>query len=155
MGQLADGGGLADAVDADDQYDRRLCAELQGRIANPQHIDQNLFQRRMDLLAAAQLFFLYPLAQQLHSLAGGLHAHIRQDHALLEFLIKLLVGAGEAVKEATQGGCHGTAGFFQPILDFFKKAQCYSSVIKFKFCSIWFRSRAKILEMPCSCMVTP
>ena len=42
-GQLADGCGLAHAVDADHQHDRRLGVEIQSGITNLQHLHKNIF----------------------------------------------------------------------------------------------------------------
>ena len=93
MCKLAYGRRLADTVDADYKDDRRTGVQAERRIAYIQHIHKDVLQRSADFFRVAQLFFPDALAELLDRLAGGLHAHIGEDHTLLQFLIKLVVCA--------------------------------------------------------------
>ena len=48
--ELADGGGLADAVDADDEDDRRLRVEPQAGVADVQHVGEDGAQGDLGLV---------------------------------------------------------------------------------------------------------
>ena len=96
VGQLADGGGLAHAVDPDHQDHRRLAGQVQAGLSHRQHFHQNLPQAGFYLLRLFDLPLLYPLPQGLHRLQGGLHPHIREDQGLLQFLKKVLIHGEQA-----------------------------------------------------------
>ncbi len=99
--------------------------QIQRRVPHGDHLRQDLPQGGLDLLLVPELFLAHPGAQLLHRLQGGVHAQIRQDQRLLQFLEKGLVRLRKAGEEV--GG-----DFFQ----FVKKAHStrpFASVLVWLF----------------------
>ena len=94
--QLADGGGLAHAVDADHQDHGGLVRQVQVRGPHVQHLHQDLPQAGLDLLRLLDLVGLHPLPQGLHGLQGRVHAHVGEDEVFLQLLKKIFVHGEEA-----------------------------------------------------------
>ena len=101
VGKLADGGRLADAVDADDENDRRLCIQL----------------RLVDGLDA---LLLRGLAQTIHNGLRRVHTEVRDNEAFLKIVIELVV-------QLTGGkdAADGTGRLAQSLLEFFKKSHVF------------------------------
>ena len=119
--QLADRGGLADAVDADDQNDRRPARDIERLIVEHivgQHLAQQVAQlggRR----GLAQLCALFHLGNDLR---GGRRAYIRKDERFLELLEEILVDLDERCKYAVERMAHRVRSFLKTLLDLIKKS---------------------------------
>ena len=98
-GHLADGGGLAHAVDADEQHDAGRGGDVELRGSHVQQLHQHPPQGRADLLLVLELLPPHGLPQPLHGLRGGLHPQVRQNQRLLQLLEKGLVRLGEGGEE--------------------------------------------------------
>ena len=122
MGQLADGGGFAHTVDADHQNDAGLGGKLQLGVAHIQHLHQNVLQGLPHLVGTFEMLHIHLFPELLHGLHRRVHAQIRQNQALLQVVIKIVVNAMEARKNPAQGILEALPGFGQSGLDFFKKA---------------------------------
>ena len=120
VGKLADGGRLADAVDADDENDRRLCIQLQGRIADVQHIGKNAAQGKLGLVDGLDALLLRGLAQTIHNGLRRVHTEVRDNEAFLKIVIELVV-------QLTGGkdAADGTGRLAQSLLEFFKKSHVF------------------------------
>ena len=90
-GQLADGRGLAHAVDADEQHDAGGGGQVQGGVAHLQLLRQDGPQGVLHLVGPGQQPLLHLFAQLLHRVGGGIHAHVRQDQRLLQLVVKFVV----------------------------------------------------------------
>ena len=97
--QLADGGGLAHAVDADHQDHGRLGIQLQRGASLVQHLRQNVQQRAVDRFFIPELLGADPLPQGLHGLDCGIHAHIRKDHPFFQLVVEFIIHAAEGGKD--------------------------------------------------------
>ena len=153
---LADGSGLAHAVDADDQNHAGVGGQLQLRVSHGKHVHENFLQRFPRFLRGFQVLLPDCSAQPLHSLDGGVHAQVRQNQTFLQLIVKIVVNFGKAGKHTAQGAAERFPGLGQSGLDFVKKAHkylLYSTIPKYS--SIWFKSSRSSLLTPCSCMVTP
>ena len=71
---LADGGGLAHAVDADDQNHAGVGGQIQLRVPHGKHVHKDILQRFPRFLRGFQVLLPDGLAQPPHSLDGGVHA---------------------------------------------------------------------------------
>ena len=89
-GQLADGRGLAHAVDADEQQDGRRGGHVQRRVAHGQILGQNLTQRVFHLIGSGEPAIISAAAQLLYGARGHGGAHIAQDQVFLQLVVKLL-----------------------------------------------------------------
>ena len=119
-GQLADGGGLAHAVDADEQGHRRGGVQPQLRLPHLEHVGEHLAQARPRPLHVLDLLRLHPAAQLLHGLHGGVHPHVAQNQRLFQLVVEVVVQlSGE---ELVEGVSDVLLGAGQPRLDLFKKA---------------------------------
>ena len=92
LGQFADGGGFAGAVDARDHHDQRLMlAQHQRLLQRLEQIDQQIAQGVLDLGRIEQLvgfdFFLERFQQKL----GGFDAGIGGEQCGFEFFIQIVV----------------------------------------------------------------
>jgi len=96
MGHFSDRSRLTHAVDADEEHYTGRGGEVQGRVPYGDHLRQDLPEGRLYLLLVPELFLPDPLAQLLHCLQRSVHAQIRQDQRLLQFLEKGLVRLREA-----------------------------------------------------------
>ena len=91
VGQLADGGGLSHAVDADDQDHRGALGGVQSSFAHGQLLQQYLPQLRLHLLRILHVVAEHGVAQGVHRLCGDVHPHIRQDQGFLQVIKKFIV----------------------------------------------------------------
>jgi len=101
--QLADGGGLAHAVDADHHQHEGLgsAAEFERHGDRPQQAHQVLAQRAQQRRRILELARLHAPAQILDQLRGGGDAHVGAEQHGLEFLQQ---GVVEARVGREQGG---------------------------------------------------
>ena len=91
MGHLADGGGLAHAVDADEQHHGGLGADVQRHVVHFQLPGKDPAQGGLALLGALQALVIYHIAQFFYGRHGHFHAHIRHDERFLQFVEKRIV----------------------------------------------------------------
>ena len=106
MGQLADGGGFACAVDASDHDDERLgLLQVKGAFQRPQMIGQQGAQCGFDFGWVFDAFFAYAGAQCGQELFCGLQPGIGHDQRGLEFLEQVFVDfdADEQAAQALPG----------------------------------------------------
>ena len=163
LGDLANGGGLADAVNADDQHHAGGGGQVQGGVAHVQHLHQDVFQRLTGFFRGGQVLAADGLAQSFHSLDGGVDAQIRQDQALFQLVVKVVVDLSKTGEDAAQGVGQCVTGLGQTGFDLVKKSHnvllykcfCIYYSTNPRYCSIWFRSSRRRVLTPCSCMVTP
>ena len=99
-GQLADGGGLAHAVDADEEDDGRLAAQVQRRVAHPHHVRQNLLHALPCAFHVLDLLRFGAGTELIDRLESGLHPHVSQDHGFLQIIIKFIIQLRKALKNA-------------------------------------------------------
>ena len=100
MADLADGGGLAHAVYADEQHDGGLGGKIKLQIAYGEHLGEDLLHAVAGTLSVLDAALLRAPAQLVHRLHGGVHAHVGQDQRLLQLVIKLVSQLGEAIENA-------------------------------------------------------
>ena len=87
MGELADGGGLAGPVDADDQDDgRRLGDARRGAFAGLQNFEQVLADQALQLGGVGDLVALHALADALQNFVGGAYADVGGDERVLQLV---------------------------------------------------------------------
>ncbi|MOA28783.1 hypothetical protein D3C78_1497510 [compost metagenome] len=92
MRQLADGRGLARAVDAGNHHHQRLRAiQVEAALQRAQVVGQQLAQRRLHLGGVFDAFFLDPRTQRGQQLLGGLKARIGHNERRFEFLEQVFV----------------------------------------------------------------
>jgi hypothetical protein len=86
--QLADGGGLADPVDPDEEHHVGPLVGIDAKrlLQRPEQVHQQAGQRAMQRHGVVQLTALHPLGQLHHDLARGLHADVREQQSRLELL---------------------------------------------------------------------
>ena len=149
---LADRRRLADAVHTDDQHDRRLCGQIQRAVAHVQHVAQHLTQRLARLRHGLDPPVAHHKAQPLHGLDRRVHAEIGEDQPFFEVIIKIVVQLRRGEHAADRAG-----GLAQSLLYLFKKAHSLLLIyVVMPSCLvISSRSRLKIFDTPCSCIVTP
>ena len=145
--QLADGGRLADAVDADDQHDRRLRGKVKRGIADAQLLLQNVAQRLLDALAVLDFVVVNGVAQPFDRVRCDARAEVSHDEAFLQLVIKLLVDR------------FPNDGVIPRLFDLCKNSHsilllsCYS--LMFSSLAILFMLMVSTLLTPRSCIVTP
>ncbi len=109
-GELAGGGGLAGAVDADDHHDAGAAVGVL-RVHGAVHLgtdqrDQLLAEQSAQLLGGAGAEHLDPLAQPVDQLLGGLDADVGGEQGVLDLLPGVLVEvlAGQQGEQALAQG---------------------------------------------------
>src|SRR5690606_28130841 len=113
MGQLADGSGLARAVDAGDHHHQRAGApQVERPLERPQVVGQDLAQRRLDLGGILDAFLAHAGAQGGQQLLGGLEPGVGHDQRRFELLEQVLVDL-DAHEQAAQA----LAGARQALLE--------------------------------------
>ena len=159
-GQLADGGGLAHPIDADDQDDGGLGAGVEF-IVPLEHFRNNGLQLPHDEAGVGDALFLDLLPQLVADVLGGIHAHVPHDQQLFQLLEKLLVNLGEGVHHLRDLPADIVPGLFQAFPDLVKDAHVFlplllgSVLVYVPNSAASSVRRASSLEMPWSCMVTP
>ena len=119
--QLADGSGLADAVDADDQNDRRLARNVE-RLVVEHIVGQHLAQQVAQLgrcRGLAQLGAFFHLGDDLR---GGRRAHVGKNERFFQLLEKVGVDFDERREYAVERMAHRVRSFLESLLDFIKKS---------------------------------
>jgi hypothetical protein len=103
--QLADGGGLAGAIDADHQQHEWLVgADVQGLLRRQQDGGDRVGQRGDELVDVVQFLARHLFAQLFEDLRGGLDAHIGGQQARLQLVEHLGVdrAAGDQIREVVR-----------------------------------------------------
>ena len=157
-GDLADGGGLAHAVDAHHQDDGGPGVQLEGGIPHVQQLGQQLDEAGTGLVPLAEAPLPGQLAHGLHHVRSGGGAHIRQHQQLLQLLIEILT-VGLVTLEQLFQLLHIAAGLGQAGKNLVKKSHIVYPIIYGNYSSMVFwalsRSSSMTVETPFSCMVTP
>ena len=130
LGNLADGGGLADTVDTHHQNHGRIGGQVQRGIANGQHVCQNVLQRFSRLFRCLQAIVADPLAQLTHCPDSSIHAQICQNQAFFQFIKKIIVNFTGS-KDIAQCVAESFPGLGQTCLDFIKKSHSYSFILQY------------------------
>ena len=121
-GKLADRRRLADAVNTDDEHDRRLRREQEHGVLHLEDAREDLHELLFHLRAGAQLLELDGLAQLRDGLGRRLHAGVGEDERLLKVLEKFLIPRLIGGKNAGQLGVHLRLGLGQALFDLIKKS---------------------------------
>ena len=98
VGKFADGGRLADAVDADDQDNAGLGGEVERLVAR-KHLGDDLLERPLDGSRVAQAFFLYLFAQVFTDARRGHRPDVGHNQAFFQLVEKVLVNFGEGIEQ--------------------------------------------------------
>jgi len=116
VGQLGDGGGLAHAVDANDQNHGRFTVQLH-RVAGGQFLADDLAQFVQCLLAVLEVLFLHGIPQLVHQAHSAHGADIGQNQLFFQCVIQVVVdlGMGQRVDNVLE---KARAGLFQAVLHF-------------------------------------
>ena len=122
LGDFPDGSGLAHTVDPDDQDHTGLGGKIQLRVSHVQHIHQDILQSGLCFLGCFQVLLTNGLPKSLHRFSGGFHPQIRENQALLQFVIKIIVNLRKTGKYTAQGVAEGIPGLCHSGLDFIKKS---------------------------------
>ena len=118
---LADGGGLAHAVDADHQHHRGLGGEIQ-RALLPHQAGDDLPQLSDDLRGLGDAGMAYPVPELVHDAHGHIGAHIAHDECFFQLVKEVLVHLGKTGSQILQTAHQRIPGLFQPGADLFKKS---------------------------------
>ena len=97
MADLADGGGLAHAVDSDKQYHGGLGGQIQGGLTHGHGIGDHPAHALPGLFHGLDVLLPHPAPQLLHQFQGGIHTGIRQDEGLLQLIIEVVGELGTKV----------------------------------------------------------
>ena len=104
-GELADGGGLARAVDADHQHHRRRLRHARRRaFAGLQDLQQVLADQALQLGGVVELVAVHPLADAFQDFVGGAHADIGGDQRVLQLIEQIGVDLLLALKGVFERG---------------------------------------------------
>ena len=98
VGKFADGGRLADAVDADDQDNAGLGGEVE-RLAARKHLGDNLLERPLDGGRVANPFLLDLFAQLFTDARRGHCPDVGHNQAFFQLVEKVLVNFGEGIEQ--------------------------------------------------------
>ena len=109
---LTDGGGLARAVDTDDQQDAGGGGQGQG-LRLPDHVGHDLAEGGHDLVLLLETAVLDAGAKFLHDLLGGGKAHVGRNQDFFQLLQKILIHLGEGLQEVVYRGKDGVTGLGQ------------------------------------------
>ena len=123
LGQLADGGGLADAVHADHQDDVRLLAGVdhQGLLDLGQHLAHILFEQTVERLGVLELLAVRVLYQPLDDAGGGVDAKIGGQQLGLQLFEQIVIDL-LAAEQAEETGTDILPGTHQAALEAGKEA---------------------------------
>ncbi len=149
-GQLADRGGFARAVDANEQDHARQLVE---------HIDFGLceacsnlvHQKVKNLPAIRQGLARGNIAQILDDVVGGLSAQIRQNQGFLKFIPEVLVNVRAAIHHDVHALLERSVGGAQAFLDSIEEPHHPSLDAAIAASSFWLMT----LVMPSACIDTP
>ena len=167
IGQLGNAGGLAHAVDADDQNDGGLAVQCHLSL-RCHFLGNDVPQSICGLFAGFQPLVTHTIAELVHQMHRHLTANIGKDQLLLQIIVHLIVddAAGQGVHNAAP---EAGAGLFQTrfhlVFFFFSKSEERHSGPPIYFLFILYqetsvastcsRSSLSSLDTPSSCMVTP
>ena len=117
IGKLSDRRRLAHAVDADDKNHRRLCGKVERRSAHVHHALKHLAQGELCLLDGLDVPLAHQRPELFHRLFGCLHTEVRENQALFQIVIKLVVQlrGGEDAARWSLPSCSVPASVFQKI----------------------------------------
>ena len=121
---FADGRRLADAVDADDEHDRRRRRKVQLAAVTDQPA-HNLLQLGARLGRFAQLFLLHAGAEEAADFLGGLHADVGHNQHVGKLLIKIVVDFVVGREQSVQRAEQRVLRLFQSGLEFIEKSHSF------------------------------
>ena len=123
LGQLADGGGLADAVHADHQDHIGFLAGVdhQRLLDFRQHLAHVLLEQAIERLGILELLAVRVLHQALNDAAGGIHTKIGGQQLGLQLLEQLVIDL-LATEQAEEAGADIFLGTHQAALEAGKEA---------------------------------
>ncbi|MCY1414227.1 hypothetical protein D9M71_296700 [compost metagenome] len=122
--QLADGGGLADAVHADHQDHVGIALfDLQRLFHRPQQAGEFFLQRLVQRAAVGQLLARHALGQVLDDHAGRLDADVGGQQARLDLVEQLVVDRLAAEEQAGHALADAGAGLRQALLEAGEEAE--------------------------------
>ena len=116
IGQLGNAGGLAHAIDADDQDHRRV--PVQRHLGLRLHLLGNEVPQLVGgLLTGLQAFLVHPVAQLVHQFDGHFAAHVGQDELFFQAVVEVIVdlAAGQCIEDVAP---EARAGLLQAIFHF-------------------------------------
>ena len=122
LGQLSDGGGLPHTVDTDDQHHAGMGGKVQLGIPHTDHIRQNVLQGLLGLVRLGDVPLPDDPAQPVRCLGGSFHTQVRQDQALFQIVVKIVVNLRAAGEKIAPGIAEGIPSLGEPSFDFFKKS---------------------------------
>ena len=114
IGQLRDAGGLAHAVDADDEDDGGMAVQL--HLGFGAHlVGDQLPQLVGRFFAGLQALLLHAVPQLVHQFDGHFAAHVRQNELLFQFIVEVVVdlAAGQRIEDVAP---KARAGLFEAVL---------------------------------------
>ena len=97
---LANGGGFANAVDADKNAHAGLCVQLQRGIAHIHFLSQNFSEPLPDSLLSFKMLPAHLSVELFHGVRGGVHAEVRHNERFLQLLKERLVRLRKAGEQA-------------------------------------------------------
>ena len=114
VGQLCDAGGLAHAVDADDEDDGGVAVQRHF-VFRAHLVGDDVTESVSRLLAGLEALFLHAVAEGVHQLHGDVAAHVRQNELLFQFIVEVVVdlAAGQRIEDVAP---KARAGLFEAVL---------------------------------------
>ena len=116
VGQLCDAGGLAHAVDANDEDDGGMA--VQRHFGLRAHlVGDDVAQSVSRLFAGLEALFLHAVAEGVHQLHGDVAAHVGEDELFFQLIVEVVVdlAAGEGVQDVAP---KARAGLFEAVFHF-------------------------------------
>ena len=120
VGHFADGRGLADAVDADDQDDGRGGQEVDGLVL-AEHVGDDLLDDLTDFGRVRDAGSLHPLLRLFDDLLRRHDTDVRHDEHFDEFLVKVLIDGLEGAEDVVQVPGKVVTGLLQTAVHFSSK----------------------------------
>ena len=117
VGHLADGRGLADAVDADDQDDRRSGQEVDGLVL-AEHVGDDLLDDFTDFRRVRDAGRLHPVLRLFDDLLRRHNTDVGHDEHFDEFLVEVLIDGLEGAEDVVQVPGEVVAGLLHPAVHF-------------------------------------
>ena len=150
IGQFGNAGGLAHAVDPNDQNDGGLAAQV--HLSFRRHLLGNdVAQGICRLFAGLEALFLHAVAQLVHQMDRHIAAHVGQDQLFFQLIVHVIVdhAAGERIHNAAP---EAGAGLFQArfhlVFFFFSESEEPHGVLLCIFLLLYIRKPASRQPVP-------
>ena len=131
VGHLADGRGLADAVDADDQDDRRSGQEVDGLVL-AEHVGDDLLDDFTDFRRVRDAGRLHPVLRLFDDLLRRHNTDVGHDEHFDEFLVEVLIDGLEGAEDVVQVPGEVVAGLLHPAVHF-SSEECHRFLLLRRF----------------------